>query len=143
MTSYSAEPATEHAEVRAALGELVGRFLADFERSAQTHGLSLTQARALGFAACEPQSQRRLAAHFGCDPSNVSLIVDRLVERGLVERLPDPGDRRVKLVTATAEGRELAARCCEDREWLGPALARLEPAQVDAVHDALRLLLDA
>lgn len=140
---YSVEPATEHGEVRAALYELVGRFLADFERTAQAHGLTLAQARALGFAASEPLSQRRLAAHFGCDPSNISVIVDRLVERDLVERLSDPDDGRVKLVTATAAGRALAAGLCENREWLGPALDRLTPAELAAVHEALALLLRA
>ena len=78
MTAFTAEPAAEHADVRAALYELVGRFLRDYEGAAQAHGLTLTQARVLGFAACEPLSQRRLAEHFGCDPSNVSVIVDRL-----------------------------------------------------------------
>jgi DNA-binding MarR family transcriptional regulator len=143
VTPFSVEPATEHAEVRGALYELVGRFLTDYERSAQAHGLTLAQARALGFAACEPLSQRRLAAHFGCDPSNISLLVDRLVERELVERLPDPHDGRVKLVAATAAGRDVAIRCCQDREWLGPALDRLEPEQLEAVREALELLLDA
>jgi DNA-binding MarR family transcriptional regulator len=143
VTPFSVEPATEHAEVRGALYELVGRFLADYERSAQAHGLTLAQARALGFAACEPLSQRRLAAHFGCDPSNISLLVDRLVERELVERLPDPRDGRVKLVAATAAGLDVAMRCCQDREWLGPALDRLEPEQLEAVREALVLLLDA
>jgi DNA-binding MarR family transcriptional regulator len=143
VTPFSVEPATEHAEVRAALYELVGRFLIDFERSAQAHGLTLAQARALGFAAAEPLSQRRLAEHFGCDPSNISLLVDRLVERKLVERRPDPRDGRVKLVAATDAGRDVALRCCQDREWLGPALDRLEPDQLEAVRDALAVLLEA
>ncbi len=68
MPPYSVEPVAEHAEIRAALYELVGRFLADYERSANAHGLTLTQARVLGFAACEPLSQRQLAERFGCDP---------------------------------------------------------------------------
>ncbi|MCW2958578.1 MAG: MarR family transcriptional regulator [Solirubrobacterales bacterium] len=139
---FSLEPATtEHGDVRAVLYELVGRLLTDYERTAHTHGLTLAQARALGFAACEPLSQRRLAAHFGCDPSNISVIVDRLVDRDLVERLSDPHDRRVKLVTATPAGRALAARCCEDREWLGPALDALTPAQLATMQEALALLL--
>jgi MarR family 2-MHQ and catechol resistance regulon transcriptional repressor len=33
--------------------------------------------------------------------------VDRLVERGLVRRTDDPGDRRVRLVELTVEGRRL------------------------------------
>ena len=143
MPPYSVEPATEHAEIRAALYELVGRFLADYERSANAHGLTLTQARVLGFAACEPLSQRQLAERFGCDPSNISVLVDRLAEHGLVERQPDPRDGRVKLVVATESGRELAVRCCRDREWLGPALNRLVPAERETVREALALLVDA
>ena len=140
MPPYSVEPAAEHAELRAALHELVGRFLADYERAATAHGLTLPQARALGFAACEPLSQRRLAERFGCDPSNISVLVDRLVERELVERRPDPRDGRVKLIAATHEGRALAERCCADREWLTSTLDALGPEQRDALRAALALL---
>jgi len=142
VSAFTAEPAAEHADVRAALYELVGRFLADYERAASAHGLTLAQARVLGFAACEPLSQRRLATHFGCDPSNISVIVDRLVERDLVQRRPDPRDGRVKLVAATGTGRELAVRCCQDREWLGPKLDGLTPSELDTVRSALALLVD-
>jgi len=141
VSAYSVEPAVEHAELRAALYELVGRFLRDYERAAAAHGLTLTQARVLGFAACEPLSQRQLAARFGCDPSNISVIVDRLAERELVERRPDPRDGRVKLVAATPAGSALAERCCREREWLGPALDRLDPDQRERVREALELLL--
>jgi len=142
MPPYALEPAaSEHAEIRASLHELVGRFLADYERAAQTHGLTLTQARVLGFASCEPLSQRALAARFGCDPSNISVIVDRLVERELVERRPDPLDGRVKLIAATEEGRALTETCCRDREWLGTALDALEPSERESVREALTLLL--
>ncbi len=143
MTPYTVEPETRHADVRAALYELVGRFLDDYQRAANAHGLTLTQARVLGFAACEPLSQRRLAQRFGCDPSNISVLVDRLVERELVERRPDPTDGRVKLIVATDTGRELAVRCCQEREWLGPALDGLAPEQLATVRSALGLLNDA
>ena len=141
MPPYALEPAaSEHAGVRAALHELVGRFLADYERAAGAHGLTLTQARVLGFASCEPLSQRELAKRFGCDPSNISVIVDRLTERGLVERRPDPGDGRVKLIAATGAGHALATRCCEDREWLGTALDGLTARELETVRAGLTLL---
>jgi DNA-binding MarR family transcriptional regulator len=141
MPPYALEPApAEHAEIRAALHELVGRFLADYERAANAQELTLTQARVLGFATCEPLSQRALAARFGCDPSNISVIVDRLAERGLVERRPDPRDRRVKLIAATPAGSELAHRCCEQREWLGAALAGLSEPELQTVRAGLTLL---
>jgi DNA-binding MarR family transcriptional regulator len=142
VSAFTAEPEAEHADVRAALAELVGRFLRDYERAANAHGLTLAQARVLGFAACSPPSQRRLAEHFGCDPSNISVIVDGLAERGLVQRLADPSDGRVKLVAATDVGRELAVACCREREWLGPLLDGLAPAQLQRVREALRLLVD-
>jgi DNA-binding MarR family transcriptional regulator len=138
---YSAEPSIDHAELRAALHELVGRFLADYERAASAHGLTLPQARALGFAACEPLSQRALAACFGCDPSNISVLVDRLVERELVERRPDPADGRVKLIAATETGRALAEACCRDRAWLATALDALDEPERDAMRTALSALL--
>ena len=137
MPPYALEPAADHAEIRAELHELVGRFLADYERAASALGLTLTQARVLGFAACEPLSQRQLAARFGCDPSNISLLVDRLVERALVERRPNPSDGRVKLIVATDAGRELAERCCADREWLTTALDALTDEQRDQLREAL------
>ncbi|MDA0179975.1 MarR family transcriptional regulator [Solirubrobacter phytolaccae] len=140
MPPYALEPAAEHAEIRGALHELVGRFLADYDRAAAAHGLTLTQARVLGFAACEPLSQRQLAARFGCDPSNISVLVDRLVERELVERRPDPSDGRVKLIAATEAGKALALRCCEDRAWLGAKLDALAPEELETVRDALRFL---
>jgi DNA-binding MarR family transcriptional regulator len=143
VTPFSVEPAARHADVRAALYELVGRFLDDYQRAANAHGLTLTQARVLGFAACEPLSQRRLAERFGCDPSNISVLVDRLVERELVERRPNLRDGRVKLVVATDAGRDLAVRCCQDREWLGPTLDGLAPEQLATVRTALGLLVDA
>ncbi|MBE2320356.1 MarR family transcriptional regulator [Solirubrobacter sp. CPCC 204708] len=139
MPPYALEPpASAHAEIRAALHELVGRFLADYDRAAQAHGLTLTQARVLGFASCEPLSQRELAQRFGCDPSNISVIVDRLVERGLVERRPDPADGRVKLIAATDAGQETAQRCCAAHEF--PALDQLTPDERETVRAGLTLL---
>src|SRR5437868_2689126 len=42
-----------------------------------------------------------LAQSFRCDASTMTWLVDRLEERGLVERRVLPGDRRVKAVALT------------------------------------------
>ncbi len=47
------------------------------------------------------------------DPPNVSRLVDALVERGHVERLPDPADRRSWLLRLTPAGRALATHLFE------------------------------
>ena len=43
-------------------------------------------------------------------PSHISRTIDRAEQAGLVERRPDPDDRRAHLVVLTTEGRELARR---------------------------------
>ena len=40
-------------------------------------------------------------------PGSISVAVDRLHGRGLVSRVEDPGDRRVRIVNLTPAGREL------------------------------------
>ncbi|KXC05904.1 MarR family winged helix-turn-helix transcriptional regulator [Microbacterium hominis] len=55
-------------------------------------------------------SQRELAEFLRLDPSQVVSLVDDLQGRGLVERRPDPGDRRANVVVATAAGRALYER---------------------------------
>src|ERR1700736_2391674 len=57
-----------------------------------------------------PVPMRELAAGIMCDASTVTGIVDRLEGRGLVERRPDPGDRRVKGLVVTPAGIEVRDR---------------------------------
>ncbi len=53
----------------------------------------------------EPGSQAALAARLGIDRTVMTYLLDDLAEAGLVERRPDPGDRRTRLVVATDHGR--------------------------------------
>jgi len=55
----------------------------------------------------EPVSMRAFAEELACDPSNVTGLVDRVERLGLVERVPDPGDRRIRMLTLTSKGRRL------------------------------------
>jgi DNA-binding MarR family transcriptional regulator len=51
-----------------------------------------------------PRPMRSLADDWGCDASNVTWLVDRLEERGFVERQTLPTDRRVRTVVLTPAG---------------------------------------
>jgi MarR family transcriptional regulator, lower aerobic nicotinate degradation pathway regulator len=51
--------------------------------------------------------QRTLASRIGFDTSTVGGVIDRLDARGLVMRSASDTDRRVRLLTLTAEGRAL------------------------------------
>jgi DNA-binding MarR family transcriptional regulator len=61
-------------------------------------------------AASEGQSQQAIAERIGLPPSRMVAFVDGLEEKGLVERRPDPDDRRVRAIHLTAKGRRTLER---------------------------------
>jgi DNA-binding MarR family transcriptional regulator len=87
---------------------------------------------------------RELARKLGGSFSNATVLVDRLVDRGLVERLADPQDRRVVLVRSTGEGRRLIEQLFTSWQILSaPLLEALDPQALSTVRAALRALLEA
>ena len=91
----------------------------------------------------EPKPMSELALALRCDNSNVTGIVDRLEDRGLVERRPGEHDRRVKMLMITERGAQvragLAARLDEPPE----ALANLSPEDQRALRDIMRRATEA
>jgi len=77
-----------------------------------------------------------LASLLNCDPLNVTFLVDRLEERGLVERQTDPADRRVKLVGLTTAGVHIRNQIVRAAATRSP-LARLSPADQQRLHQLL------
>src|SRR6266571_343451 len=55
----------------------------------------------------EPGSQLALAQHLGVDRTVMTYLLDSLAEAGLIERRPDPADRRARRIVATTRGRAL------------------------------------
>ena len=53
----------------------------------------------------EPMSMRAFAEDLSCDPSNVTGLVNRAERLGLVQRVPDLRDRRIRMLTLTSKGR--------------------------------------
>src|SRR5947209_15192148 len=104
------------------------RYAQESEAAATAHELTPLQAKAL-LAAEEPVPMRRIAHRLHAEPSNVTTIIDQLESRGLVERRPDPGDRRVKLVAATAAGRTVAADLRARMPLAAAPLGRLSAEQ--------------
>ncbi|MEU8521938.1 MarR family transcriptional regulator [Streptomyces sp. NPDC048577] len=51
-----------------------------------------------------PTSQAGLSRRTGIYRSDLVAVINELAERGLVERAPDPGDRRRNVITLTARG---------------------------------------
>jgi DNA-binding MarR family transcriptional regulator len=76
-------------------------------------GRGLGRVKLLLLLAGGPMTLRDIAETNGIDAPYATVVVDKLVELGLVERTAHPDDNRRKLVTLTKAGREatrLAAR---------------------------------
>ncbi|MFD4559585.1 MarR family winged helix-turn-helix transcriptional regulator [Streptomyces sp. NPDC058469] len=129
-------------EVVELIGDVVARFYEDYEEAAGDHTLTGAQARLLSLLSLEPLPMRKLARKLKCEPSNVTGIVDRLEARGLVERRPDPADRRVKLAAATDEGRRVARSLRESLRFAREPLAGLSDEERLALRGLLRRMLE-
>lgn len=57
-----------------------------------------------------PRPMKNLSVLFQCDASNVTGLVDGLEQKGLVERLSDPNDRRIKTIRICPAGKKLQQR---------------------------------
>ncbi|MER5380175.1 MarR family transcriptional regulator [Streptomyces sp. NPDC002688] len=128
-------------EVVELIGTVVARYHDEYEDAAAEHALTGAQARLLSLLSLEPLPMRRLAQQLKCEPSNVTGIVDRLEARGLVERRPDPADRRVKLAAATTEGRGVARGLREALNFAREPLAELSDEERLTLRDLLRRML--
>ncbi|MBK3577597.1 MarR family transcriptional regulator [Streptomyces sp. MBT65] len=129
-------------EVVELIGDVVSRFYADYEEAASDHALTGAQARLLSLLSLEPLPMRKLARRLKCEPSNVTGIVDRLEARGLVERRPDPADRRVKLAAATDEGRRVARSLRDSLRFAREPLAGLSDEERLALRGLLQRMLE-
>ena len=77
----------------------------ELDRRLAEHGASLWNWVLLKEAAnAEGASQRELAQHMRIEPRTLVRHLDKLAHEGLVERRPDPDDRRVVRVVVTPAG---------------------------------------
>ena len=123
------------ADVRSFLGELkcVGS-----ERLVRL-GVSMAQLHVLHLLDRHGElAMSRLADMLDVSLSAATGLIDRIEERGFVERLRVPSDRRIVLVRITQEGRQLL----DDVEvlqtkFLVHVLDQLDPSQLDGVARAM------
>jgi DNA-binding MarR family transcriptional regulator len=82
-----------------------------FARQLASIDLQPSQFRVLNLVdAAEGRSQQAIGEAIGAPASRMVAIVDELERRGLVERRPDPSDRRIRAIFLTGDGRRLLAR---------------------------------
>jgi DNA-binding MarR family transcriptional regulator len=117
----------------------VDRLRTHLEIVAQTHGLTPVQAKVLMFLD-ESEPMHCIAANLSCDPSNVTGVVDRLQERGLLMREEARTDRRVKILQVTPAGKKLRDAFMNDLFRDVPGMNGLSRSQIKGLRDALAML---
>lgn len=111
----------------------------NFNRRAQTLGLSLAQARALTFLSKEEGLRLiDLADRLELTPMTIGRLMDGLVELDIVERRADPNDRRATRIFFTPKGAELLKKLWPMAlESWQEAVQGLPDAQVDLLCEML------
>src|SRR5881275_2899594 len=125
--------------------ELVSRLMHLFARTLDHQGscleaLELTYAQAKliwRLEAGDTPSLKEAARRCGVDPSNLSSVVDQLIERGLMTSRAAEHDKRVRIVRLTGEGVRMRKRllaCLAEN----PAVGSLSPAHQKRLLEILR-----
>ena len=92
----------------------------------------------------QPSTQVALAQHLGVDRTMMTYLLDDLEEAGLVERRPDPADRRARRVSLTDVGvARLAEFMCGLHNAEDGLLAPLDEEERTQLRDLLRRLATA
>lgn len=134
--SKKTDPALVASDLRVVLGQLMRRLRAE-------HRFPVSQGTVLGRLDREgPQSVSDLAAAERMRPQSMAQTVSDLEADGLVERSPDPNDKRRALVSLTEHGITMLHADRRHREgWLARAIDEDLTADEQAVlRDAVDLL---
>jgi DNA-binding MarR family transcriptional regulator len=110
------------------------------DKRARTHGMTRAQWAVLTRLEREPGiTQSRLAALTDVEPITIGRLVDRLEANGLIERRPDPNDRRVWRLRLTAKGAPILKRIAAFRRELHQEMSQgLDPDELDSLVASLQ-----
>ena len=118
----------------------VGRMIRT-EADRRARGHSMTRAQWVMLLRLERQpglSQKELAELLEVEPITVARLVDRLAARDLVERRPDPQDRRIWRLHLLPAARPVLSELVVHRdEMIAMLTDKLDPATVETVISAL------
>ncbi|MFF7444442.1 MarR family winged helix-turn-helix transcriptional regulator [Streptomyces sp. NPDC008122] len=130
-------PRVDTARLMELLSVSLGVYYGDFTVAAASENLTASQGKALTVLRRGPAAMRTLAETMACDASNMTGIIDRLEQRGLVRREADASDRRVKNVTLTAEGERVTDAIRAKMRTTQEGLDRLDDQDRDCLYTLL------
>ena len=91
-------------------------------------------------AQLQPATLNQIAADVGRGAPAVSRSVESLVRAGLVERTPDPDNRRRLALRLTDAGKALLEQPASGGSALASRMERLAPSEIRAVERAIEIL---
>jgi MarR family transcriptional regulator for hemolysin len=103
------------------------------DQQARRYGMTRAQWQVLSrLERCEGLKQSELAEMLDLQPITLTRLVDRLCDNRLIERRPDPNDRRAKRLFLTKEARPLMDRLAVlGEEVMGNVLAGIDGDDVE------------
>ncbi|MGZ6346416.1 MAG: MarR family winged helix-turn-helix transcriptional regulator [Anaerolineales bacterium] len=117
----------------------------DYKHFMDESGLSFSQVNTLmrlHFAGQADISD--ISEQMGITNAAASQLVERMVRLGLLDRMPDPIDRRIKRLALTTKGHALAEKLVNmRRKWVEQFTDSLTSRQREAISDALQVMTDA
>jgi len=121
------------------------RSFRDFKRFMEENDLSPTQVNALmRLHHGKECGVSEIATHLGITNAAASQMVERLVKAGLLYRMEEPLDRRVKTLSLTPAGRDLVERSVDARKcWMESLTEELSSDQQENIAQALIMLTEA
>lgn len=122
--------------------EVGNRFHGHQARLASELGLTPQQAKALHCLTTGPRAMGMLADHLHTDASNITGMADRLEARGLIERRPQPDDRRVKQLALTPHGLKLIEKLVQRLQEDPPLFRTLNREEQAHLVSLLRTMLE-
>ena len=113
----------------------------EFRVVMQENGLTWVQFHALYHIDREGIAFNKLSEHLGCNASNLTGLIDRMIDKGIVYREQSKEDRRVWLIKLSEKGEEFKIKLIpEYRQEIEDRMAVLNQEELETLKNLLTKL---
>ncbi|HZG17217.1 MAG TPA: MarR family winged helix-turn-helix transcriptional regulator [Candidatus Bathyarchaeia archaeon] len=128
------------------LGASSRLFVNRMNRIFREHGYQVTHEQfkiIISLSKEEGKTQNTLASHLEKDEPSVSRLVDNMIKRNLVKRVPHPTDRRTNLIFLTEEGAQMQdALIVLSKKTAKEATAGVDPKDLETCMKVLEKIIE-